>query len=337
MKKKRNPILIILLALMFVILIGGIILSAIDNGAGRENKEKAIEKIDQHTEMFGAKQDNWGLVNNQEDYWSSSCWTVYYDGTVEYYENFNLSGETSHVTWELSDEDYEKLCRNLQGRFLKCTEGVDACDGDAWSMTYYDIHGEKIHSFFGYMYDIPVLEEIVEILDSDERDKVELGGMAKEDDKDDDQDILETGAWTEAACYVGDYVMNIETLQAGHPGPDNVIHGAGFDWVDEVGNTVWVNQDYVFEDKGLSDYFESTENLKSITVGDKDFLYEVLSDGELWMYYSIDDETCVIIKLRILDAYDTEGNGVDISQFDLEDMLDEDIMEQAIRFEVSER
>lgn len=172
-------------------------------------------------------------------------------------------------------------------------------------------------------------------------DNVGLGKDAKAEKEDlkenDDIEIKETGAWTDATCYVGDYVMYIETLQAGHPGQDNVIHGAGFDWVDEAGNTVWVNQDYVYEDKGLSDYFESTENLKSITVGNKEFLYEALSDRELWMYYSIDEETCVIIKLCILDAFDTEGNGVDIACFNLEDVLDEDIMEQAIRFEVSER
>lgn len=334
MKKKRNCILIVVVALMIIVLLGGIIISVMDAGVGNKNKEKAIKKTDQHAELFTATQTNWGLVNSQEDYWSSSYWTVYYDGTVEYYENYNLSGETSHVTWELSDEDYEKLCRNLQGRFLKCNEGVDACDGDVWSMTYYSTSGKKIHNFSGYMYGIPALEEIVEILDSDERDNVELGGMAKEDD---DTEILATGAWKESTCYVGDYVMYIETLHAGHPGPDNVIHGASFDWCDDNGYTLWVNLDYVYEDKGLSEYHASAEHLKNVTVGDKEFLYEMLPEGDLWMYYSIDDETCVVLKLQILGAYDSEGDGLEVSQFDLEDILDDEILEEAIKFEVTER
>ncbi len=336
--KKRNNILIILLVLMLVVLFGGIIIWGVEYfGNDKKSQDKITKKSNQHTVMFGAHQSNWGLNDYSTDFWSSSDWTVYYDGTVEYYENYNLSGETSHVTWELSDEDFAKLAKNLQGRFLKCDEGVDACDGDGWSMSYYSESGEKIHGFHGYMYGIPALEEIVELLDSDERDKVEKGDIAEEDYTDDDTDILETGAWKEATCYVGDYVMYIETLQAGHPGPDNVIHQAGFDWCDEAGIEISVSQDYVYEDKGLNDYHTSTDQLKKVTIGDKDFLYEMLPDGNLWMYYSIDDETCVVIKLHILGAYDAEGNGLDVSQFDLEDVLEDEIIEEAIRFEVSER
>lgn len=193
MKKNRNPLLIVMAVAMIIVLIGGIVISVIDNdGIGRADKEKVIKKTDEHIEMFTAGKDNWGLVNSQEDYWSSSYWTVYYDGTVEYYEIYNLSGETSHVTRELSDEEFAELSKALQGRFRKCDEGVDACDGEVWSMTYYGTDGEKIHHFFGYMYGIPVLEDIVEILDSDERDKVEKGDLTE-----DDTEIMETGVWTE--------------------------------------------------------------------------------------------------------------------------------------------
>ncbi len=176
---KSKLLIKIISILMVITLIGGIIVSVIDGVTGGEYIKKIKGKTDQHTELFTASQYNWGLVNNQEDYWSSSYWTVYYDGTVEYFEWYNLSGATTHVTWELSDKEYKKLCKNLQGRFLKCDEGVDACDGTGWSMTYYSTDGKSIHNFSGYMYDIPVLEEIVEILDSDMREQAVIEPVEK--------------------------------------------------------------------------------------------------------------------------------------------------------------
>lgn len=336
MKKKRNPIVIIILVLMIIILLGGIIVLVIDNmDVDKKSKEKVIKKTDQHTKLFTASNDNWGETDISEDYWSSSYWTVYYDGTVEYYEVYNLSGETSHVTWELSHEDYEKLCRNLQGRFLKCDQGVDACDGEGWSMTYYGTDGEKIHNFFGYMYGIPVLEEIVEILASDKTSLVVISDITEEDIERIEPGL--TGTMKETYFYAGDYKIDVVTLLAGCPGQNGVEHSSGFNWIDEDYNVTYVNLDYVYEEKSLSDYYNNTEHLKTTTVGDKDFLYEMLPDGQLWMYYPIDDEICIVLKLGVLCSYNAYDEDYDEVQIDLEDVLEDDIIEEAIRFEVSKR
>ncbi len=228
---KRKHLIKVISILMVVVLVGGIIISVIDGGVGNKNIEKIKEKTDQHTELFTASQSNWGLVSNQEDYWSSSYWTVYYDGTVEYYESYNLSGETSRVTWELSDEDYERLCRNLQGKFLLCNEGVDACDGTGWSMTYHSTDGKKIHNFSGYMYGIQVLEDIVEILDSDMREQAVIEPVEKGDShnvlldvtfdnvvEDENADELVSSHWI---VYYDGWVECLETYQIG--GKQSVI------------------------------------------------------------------------------------------------------------------
>ena len=40
--------------------------------------------VSDHRIMLEASCMNWGLVDPSSDYWDSSNWTVYYDGTVEY-------------------------------------------------------------------------------------------------------------------------------------------------------------------------------------------------------------------------------------------------------------
>ena len=75
-----------------------------------------------HTVMLTATSMNWGLVNDQEDYLANKSYTVYYDGAVEYYENYNLSGKKNEDEWEMSDEDINELFKILNGKFLKYDE-----------------------------------------------------------------------------------------------------------------------------------------------------------------------------------------------------------------------
>lgn len=194
MKDKKKLIPRIIMIMMLLVLGIGITITIIDLVKEKSGAKKMINddgqvvtldeipgKMDQHTVLLSASQSNNGLVSRDEDYYQSNKWKVYYDGTVEYYETYNLSGRTSTVTWELTDEQFNKLIELLQGSFFNYTEDYDsACDGGTWHYTYYNLEGEKLHSYNGYNYSVPVLLDISEILNSDMRDEaviepVEMG------------------------------------------------------------------------------------------------------------------------------------------------------------------
>ena len=134
---------------------------------------KAYRTGTEHSRMLSARCSNWGEESLDDDFWADTQWTVYYDGTVECYDEYNLSGATEIVTWELGDADFEALYRLLDQKFLRYKKGPDACDGTAWSMEYYDADGTQKHSFTGYTYGISVLEEIEELLAKPETVKEE--------------------------------------------------------------------------------------------------------------------------------------------------------------------
>ncbi len=165
-----KPIIKIISTLMIVTLLVGIIFWSTDSfGKDDKSKGNAGANIDRTSVIFTADSYNWGCNDASSDYWTGSSWTVHCDGTVEYYESYNLSGNTEVVTWKLSDEDLTRLNRLLDGGFKLCIKGADACDGTGWSMASYDGTLEKTHEFNGYIYGNPVLEEMVEIIYLEER------------------------------------------------------------------------------------------------------------------------------------------------------------------------
>ena len=188
MRDKRKLIPRIMLIIMLSVLVVGITITIVgickeknnykdvnETDDGQTVVDEIYDKPNFHTVLFSASQNNNSLIGNHEDLYQSYNWTVYYDGSVEYYENYNLSGRTSTVTWELTDNQYERLMELLQGELLNYNDNYDsACEGDVWHYTYYGLDGVEIHSFDGYNHSASVLLEISEILDSDVREQAEL-------------------------------------------------------------------------------------------------------------------------------------------------------------------
>ena len=194
MRNKRKLITRIILIIMLSVLVVGITITIVRVCKGNNNKnvnkiedgqpasDEIYEELKSRTVLFSASQNNNSLVGNHEDLYQSYNWTVYYDGSVEYYENYNLSGRTSTVTWELTDNQYERLMELLRGKLLSYDDNYDSsCQGDVWHYTYYGLDGTKIHSFNGYNHSASVLLEISEILDSDVREQVEFSVVEKSD------------------------------------------------------------------------------------------------------------------------------------------------------------
>lgn len=103
-------------------------------------------------------------MNSEQDYWVATMYTVQYNGTVEKYSTYNLSGQTDTIHSELTIKQYKRLRELLDGDFQSYSCDTNGCDGNAWYIDYYDINEESIHDFFGYVYGHKALEEITDIL-----------------------------------------------------------------------------------------------------------------------------------------------------------------------------
>ena len=127
--------------------------------------------VSDHRIMLEASCMNWGLVDPSSDYWDSSNWTVYYDGTVEYFTCYNLSGESEPVSWQLSRKDMDWLYRALVWDFRRCPENYNAADGSGWRITWYDEQKNVVHVYNGYIFpeDASVLPEITALLTFDDQ------------------------------------------------------------------------------------------------------------------------------------------------------------------------
>lgn len=117
----------------------------------------AEEKI-----MLDAYANNWGLVNGEEDYHSSSMYRLTYNGDLYYHENYNKSGKRNEIKTKISSEDFQKIHQLLVNQ-VQSEEDYDAVDGIGWYFIFYDENEEEIYDFRGYIYDT-YKEEIIEIL-----------------------------------------------------------------------------------------------------------------------------------------------------------------------------
>ena len=107
----------------------------------------------EHVVMLEINSSNWGCNDSSYDYFCGSYWTVYYDGTVEFYNEYNLSGSTDNASWTLEQEELDKLYQLADGKFKRYKEDYDsASDGTGWYMIFYDETGEVEHQFDGYIY-----------------------------------------------------------------------------------------------------------------------------------------------------------------------------------------
>ncbi len=143
--------------------------------AGVETSKPVAEAFapsDLHEEMFLATMSCWGEVYALDDYIADTNWKVYYDGTVEKYSFYHISGYTEKSVWKLDEEAFLELTKLLNGKFQDEQPEVDASDGEGWSMTYFDGSGNVIHTYDGYTYGLKTMERIQEIIDDSEGKEV---------------------------------------------------------------------------------------------------------------------------------------------------------------------
>lgn len=105
--------------------------------------------------LFTAQWVDWSGCAVNETGCGEKRYTIYTDGTVE----------NGIVRASLSPEAFARLKELFSGDFCHAITHRDAYDSDGWSMTLYAGNGHIIHETgLGYIYGVPVLEEIAAIL-----------------------------------------------------------------------------------------------------------------------------------------------------------------------------
>ena len=82
-----------------------------------------------------------------EDYWTGSMQTVYYNGDVEYYDEFSQSGKKNKEKWTV-EEDILVGSRILLDRIDTFTNET-LSSGIEHKITYYDKDGKVLLDFYG--------------------------------------------------------------------------------------------------------------------------------------------------------------------------------------------
>lgn len=106
----------------------------------------------EHVVMMTAQRMNYGEVDRSEDHWESDFWTVYYDGAVEFYEQYYISGAINQQSWTLSEADFNEVFRILSTEMDVKDDYSSASDGEAWRIVYYDDDQKELETYNGYIY-----------------------------------------------------------------------------------------------------------------------------------------------------------------------------------------
>ena len=115
--------------------------------------------------MFTYSRQSNDLVFFYDDFWEESGFTVYYDGTIERFTSYNLSGKfTSTATLEKDDyiTIYE-FCRNWMQSDKNGVYAYGGCEQDSYSFDFYDEDGERNCLYFTDHVSDDKLKEIVDI------------------------------------------------------------------------------------------------------------------------------------------------------------------------------
>lgn len=80
------------------------------------------------------------------EYCTDTYRNIYYDGNVELYSIYTLSGVKDKSSYTLSQNELNELYGTLNGKFRRCKDIPHDLDSDYWYFTFYDENGEEVHA-----------------------------------------------------------------------------------------------------------------------------------------------------------------------------------------------
>ena len=85
--------------------------------------------------------------NDSEDYWAGSMQTVYYNGDVEYYDEFSQSGKKNKEKWNLDTDTVINLQALL--KTIDYFQNETLTSGIQHKITYYNTDGTVLLEYYG--------------------------------------------------------------------------------------------------------------------------------------------------------------------------------------------
>jgi hypothetical protein len=138
-----------------------------------------VQKTDEDHVVMAAKHINYGENSVEEDYWVSTTYVLNTNGTLEYVESYNVSGQRKSIV-QVEQSTVDKIIAILKSqRFARDNDNVG--DGSAWDITYYGPNDKVISDYKGYIDDNKKYKELSEIL-RELTENVDVGNAPADDE-----------------------------------------------------------------------------------------------------------------------------------------------------------
>ena len=112
--------------------------------------------------IMEAKHKNYGQNIIDDDFWSSTTYTLNADGEMKCVDSYNISGKNEY-TFTISKEKVEEIVKILESQKF-ARDDNDDMDGSAWNIKYFNSDGKVISDYNGYIYDNKKYMELATIL-----------------------------------------------------------------------------------------------------------------------------------------------------------------------------
>jgi len=212
--------------------------------------------------LFCAKNMNWGSISRTEGTWRNTEYKVYSDGSV--WSKADFSSDDSDSFWgklsqpveeQMEPELFKELKQILNREFEKA-QTSNACDGEGWEMVSYEKDGSEWHKLSGYIYGVPILERIEQILKKggEKRDFVDYEVA--------DFEILEE-AESEEVSRDEEFVFRTEYNEEFHDYEEILV-----EYVGQASTIIIPEKTFSLgEVEGKKSIFRYPENVKKVIIG----------------------------------------------------------------------
>ena len=122
--------------------------------------------------VLEARHIDYGEHSIEEDYWTSTVFTLNTNGKLTREDNFNIS-ESEKIEVSISKNDVKKIIDILEKQKYSKNDN-DATDGSIWKIKYFDKNGKIISDYDGYIYNKKGYKELSNLLNNFTNNNIDI-------------------------------------------------------------------------------------------------------------------------------------------------------------------